>query len=131
MPNQCVHCSKIYQDASIELIKGCSCGSHFFFFFKDKSPQEIQKEAEEITKELTNEEKHEIEQDVREIIGDIDDSMPIILDFESIRVKSPGKFEVDLVSLFKRNPLIYKLEEGKYVIDIASTFQMSGKNKKD
>ena len=131
MPNQCVHCSKIYQDASEELIKGCSCGSHFFFFFKEKSPQEIQKEAEEMTKELTNEEKHEIEQDVREIIGDIDDSKPIILDFESIRIKSPGKFEVDLVSLFKRNPLIYKLEEGKYVIDIASTFQISGKKKKD
>ena len=84
-----------------------------------------------MTKELTNEEKHEIEQDVREIIGDIDDSKPIILDFESIRIKSPGKFEVDLVSLFKRNPLIYKLEEGKYVIDIASTFQISGKKKKD
>ena len=130
MPHQCVHCSIIYRDASSELVKGCSCGSHFVFFFKEKSPKEIQQETEELTKELTSEEKQEMEQDVREIIGDIDDSQPVILDFESVRVQSPGKFEVDLVSLFKGKPLIYRLEEGKYVIDIASTFQMENKKKK-
>lgn len=36
----------------------------------------------------------------------------------------PGKFELDLVHLFnKDNPLIYKLGEGKYVIDLAETFK--------
>lgn len=130
MPHQCVHCGKIYPEASAELMKGCGCGSHFFFFFKEKSPAELKKEAEDITKELTEKEKIEVEHDVRDIIGDIDDSKPIILDFESIRVKSPGKFEVDLVSLFKKKPLIYRLDEGKYIIDIASTFQLGRKKRK-
>mgnify|MGYP001578486892 FL=1 len=49
---------------------------------------------------------------------------PVILEFESINVKKPGKFEIDLTKLFKRSPVIYKLEEGKYIIDVASTFQL-------
>ena len=44
------------------------------------------------------------------------------MDLESVRVIKPGKFEIDIVNLFSKNrPLIYKLEEGKYVIDLAST----------
>jgi len=40
----------------------------------------------------------------------------------------PGKFELDLVHLFnKKEPLIYKLEEGKYIIDIAEMFRRRSK----
>jgi predicted nucleic acid-binding Zn-ribbon protein len=46
----------------------------------------------------------------------------VILDFESIRITEPGKYELDLVNLFGKNPLVYKLEEGKYVIDLSATF---------
>lgn len=67
------------------------------------------------------EDKKQVEKDVREIIGAEDETIPIIFDLESVRVKGPGKFEIDIVNLFnKQRPLIYKLEEGKYVIDIAS-----------
>ena len=55
----------------------------------------------------------------------LDDDKPIILDIESIHILKPGKYELDLVDLFKGKPLVYKLEEGKYVIDIASTFEMT------
>jgi len=48
---------------------------------------------------------------------------PIVLDLESIKIRKPGKFELDLVNLFnKKQPLVYKLEEGKYVIDLAESF---------
>ena len=30
---------------------------------------------------------------------------------------------MDLIDLFKGKPLVYRLEEGKYVIDLASTFK--------
>lgn len=83
----------------------------------------------EETAELTGEEKIEIEEDVRDIVGDIDETKPVILDFESIRVKKPGKFEIDLIKLFKRKPVVYKLEEGKYIIDLASTFQLKKQGK--
>jgi len=57
--------------------------------------------------------------------------IPVILDLESIRVLKPGKFEIDVVNLFSRKrPLIYKLEEGKYIIDLASTLKVSAEELK-
>lgn len=125
MPNRCVRCGKIYDTASPEILTGCSnCGSHYFFFFKEG---DVKLQAE--MKRITREEGEEILNDVREIVGEESDK-PVILDLESIRVKKSGKFEIDLVSLFKRKPIIYKIEDGKYFIDLASTMQLSGKRTK-
>ena len=67
----------------------------------------------------------------RLLIGVVDDDTPVILDLESIRVVGEGKFELDLVKLFnKKMPLIYKLEEGKYIIDLASTLHRNAKGLK-
>jgi len=120
MSHQCVRCGKFYPDGSKELLEGCSCGGKFFFYVKK---QDIKK-AKELTIDLTKEEKQQIEQDVKEIIGDqIEDDQPVVLELENIRVLKPGKYELDLVELFKGKPLVYKLEDGKYVIDLLSTFK--------
>ena len=124
MPHQCVKCGKIYDSASTELLSGCSCGSHYFFFFRDEDI--VMKQQ---TEQLTQEERKEIIKDINEVIGP-EVEKPVILDLESIKVIKPGKFEIDLVSLFKRKPIIYKLEEGKYIIDIASTFQIMHEKEK-
>jgi predicted nucleic acid-binding Zn-ribbon protein len=122
MPHQCVHCSKVYPNASKELIEGCECGSHFFFFIRDDQLSKVK--SDQIQIDFKEEDKKEIEKDVREIIGAEDEEIPVILDLESIRVLGPGKFELDIVNLFnKKRPLIYKLEEGKYIIDLVSTFK--------
>ena len=78
------------------------------------------------TIELEEIDKKQVEHDVREMIGlEEDQEAPVILDLESIRVTGRGKFEIDLVNLFsKKRPLIYKLEEGKYIIDLASTIRI-------
>lgn len=130
MPHQCVHCSKVYPDASRELLEGCSCGSHFFFFIKDEQLNKMKEQKEDIPIPLSQEEKKEVEKDVREIMGIEREDIPVILDLESVRITGPGKFEIDVVNLFsKRRPIIYKLEEGKYIIDLASTFEINlGKN---
>lgn len=121
MAHQCVRCGKIYDSTAPEILKGCECGGHFFFYFKEQDIHEVKEE----TGKLTRDDREEIEEDIKEIIGpNLDESKPVILDFESIRIKKPGKFEIDLVSLFKRKPLIYKVDDGKYIIDIASTFQL-------
>ena len=123
MPHQCVHCGKLYEVASKELLEGCSCGSHFFFFIK-KEHLEALRERKLPTIELGEEEKIRVEKDVREMIGAENEDVPIILDLESVKVLSPGKFEIDVVNLFnEKRPLIYKLEEGKYIIDLASTLR--------
>ncbi len=122
MPHQCVHCGKIYAAGSKELLEGCSqCGSHFFFYIRD---EQFKKLKESPVLEIPKEEKKAIEKDIREIAGITDENAPVILDFESVRAIGDGKFEIDIVNLFRKDrPLIYKLEEGKYIIDLATTFK--------
>ena len=124
MPHQCVRCGKLYEDGSQELLTGCSCGSKFFFFIKKSSIQE----AKRLSSNLTKIEREQIEKDVIDIVGSkFDDSKPVFLDIESIKILKPGKYELDLVDLFRGKPLVYKLEDGKYIIDLVSTFESKEK----
>lgn len=128
MPHQCVRCNTFYDDGASEILKGCKCGGKLFFYVK----KEKLEQAKEATINLTPKEKKQIEKDVFDIIGDTDkEEKPVILDFESIRVIGPGKYELDLVNLFKKEPLIYKVGEGKYMIDVKETLeQFTSKKKK-
>ena len=123
MPHQCTKCGKVYPDASNELLIGCICGSRFFYYIRQEKFEQLQNEKDQILEELNKADKEQIEKDIRELTGlDKKPDEPVILDLESVRVIRPGKFEIDIVNLFSKNrPLIYKLEEGKYVIDLTST----------
>lgn len=119
MPHQCVRCNAMYPDGAQEILKGCGCGARLFFFIKKKHIDE----GKELISNLTIDEKKHIEDDIAEILHiKKEDDRPVILDVESIRVLKPGKYELDLVHLFKRDPLIIKLEEGKYMIDLGQAF---------
>lgn len=120
MPYKCVHCSSLYDDGSEAVLKGCNeCGRKFFFFIrKEQLSQMKQKSEEEV--DLSASEKQQIERDVREISGFEDEETPVFLDFESIKVVKPGKYLVDLGNLFSmEKPRIYKLEDGKYIVDLS------------
>ncbi len=122
MPHQCVRCNTFYGDGSEELLKGCSCGGKLFFYVKKEKLEESKKALEKAN--LSEKDKTQIETDIFEMVGsEIDHEDPIILDLESIRILKPGKYELDLVHLFKGDPLIFKLEEGKYMIDLVETFK--------
>jgi predicted nucleic acid-binding Zn-ribbon protein len=126
MPHQCVHCGKIYPKASKELLEGCSkCKGHFFLYIKE---EDLENKKEQILN-LPKEEKKEVEKEIRDVAGIKKEDSPVILDLESIRSIGSGKFEIDLVNLFnQKRPLIYKMGEGKYIVDLSSAF---GKNKKE
>ncbi len=126
MPHQCVRCSRIIASGSKELLEGCdNCKSHFFFYIRDEQLKKIKESPIEIPEG----EKETIEKDIREMAGITEEDVPVILDLESVRVTGSGKFEIDIVNLFsKERPLIYKLEEGKYIIDLASTLEKSMKD---
>ncbi|MDP7243765.1 MAG: Zn-ribbon containing protein [Flavobacteriales bacterium] len=122
MPHQCVRCNSFYEDGAQELLKGCNCGGRLFFFIKKEKLEDMKKISEESN--LTNKEKEQIEQDVFDLVGsEIDKNQPVILDLEAIRVLRPGKYELDLVHLFKGEPLIFKVEDGKYMIDLVQSFE--------
>jgi len=107
--------------ASKELLEGCAnCHSKFFFYVRE---EQLEKLKETIV-EIPEAEKKKIETDIRDIAGITDIDTPVILDFESVRATGEGKFELDLTNLFnKKRPLVYKLEEGKYMIDLATTMK--------
>ena len=128
MAYKCVHCSELYKDGSQEILTGCAkCGSKFFFFIKEEKLKEIIANGE-IEPQLGTIEKQQIEQDVREIAGLTDEEIPIFLDFESIKVIKPGKYILDLQKLFSQGkPRVYKLEDGKYIVDLSSTVKVEAK----
>ena len=121
MPHQCVRCNTLYEDGAQEILKGCSCGARLFFFIKKKYIEE----GKELISNLSEEEKKNIEEDVAEILNVKleDPDKPVVLDIEAIRIMKPGHYELDLVRLFKNDPLIIKLEEGKYIIDLGQAFK--------
>ena len=122
MAHQCVKCAAIYEDGASDILKGCKeCGGKFFFFIKKEALLKVQ----EVTRNLTEEDRRHIEADVKDIIGLADEDASVILDLASVNVLKPGKFELDLVKLFKGDPLVYKLDDGKYIIDVAATFMQT------
>ena len=127
--HQCVRCGKLYSAGSKELLEGCSeCGGHFFFYIKEEQLNKlianpVQLPAEDIKK---------VEQDIREMAGITEELAPVILDIESVRAMGDGKYEIDIVNIFnKKRPLIYKIEDGKYIIDLSSTLSQNIKDLKE
>ncbi len=129
MPHQCVHCKQIIPAGSKQLLEGCSaCGNHFFFYLKDEQIEKVKENPIEIPEE----DKKQIEKDIREMAGITEEDTPVILDIESVRVTGAGKFEIDLANLFRKDvPLVYKLEEGKYIIDLATTLKQDVRDLKE
>ena len=118
--HQCVRCNTMFEDGSNNILKGCTnCGGKFFFFVRKDALDKVKK----ATALLSQEDKLRMETDVREIIGDEGEDEAVVLDLESVNITEPGKFQLDLVKLFKGDPLVYKLEDGKYLIDVATTFK--------
>lgn len=118
MPHQCTKCSRIIPAGSKEILSGCAtCGSHFFFYIRDDQIERIKEKPIEIASEdLTK-----IEKDIRDLAGIVEPNAPVILDLESVRVLGSGKYEIDVVNLFdNKKPIIYKMDEGKYVIDLSN-----------
>lgn len=121
MPHQCVRCNKFYEDGSIVILKGCDCGGRLFFFIKKEKMEDAKKLTEQV--QLSQEQKLQMESDVFELMGHEPSDEPVVLDLEAIRVTHPGKYELDLVHLFQGEPLVFKLEEGKYIVDIVESFK--------
>lgn len=121
MPYKCVHCNELYDDGSEEILKGCSSCHHKFFFYIRKEQLEKIRNNEISEIEFEGRDKEQVEKDVREIAGLKDEEMPVFLDFESVQIIGPGKYALDLGKLFATDkPIVYKLEDGKYIIDLSS-----------
>ncbi len=136
MPHKCVHCGKLIGVGSKELLDGCAgCGGRFFFYIREEWLEKERLAKEALDKQIEGidnlkpSEKDKVESDVRQILNVTDDEEPVILDIESVRVISPGKFEIDLIALLNRKPIVFKLQEGKYMIDIEGSMPFKKEDK--
>ena len=113
MPHKCLNCNSVYENTSEVIMKGCpKCGKKLFLFIK-KIPENIA----EI--ELTNEQKELVLNELNGFVDLDEPDMPIVLKLENIRVIEPGKYEIDINQLMKKDkPLIYKVQDGSYLIDL-------------
>ena len=131
MPHQCVRCNKFHPDGAMEILKGCTCGGRLFFYIKKEKIEQAKQEIETISN-FSPEQKLQIEEDVEGLLGrKIEEDQTVVLDFESVKIVGPGKYELDLVKLFNGEPIIYRLEDGKYVVDLAQSFEVLAKKKKE
>ena len=115
MPHQCLGCDTIYDNTSEAILNGCpKCGRKAFLYLKD-----IPEEKEEI--ELNSQTKELILEELDEVVHEEDNDKPVILKLENVRILKPGKYEIDINQLLrKEKPIIYKVQDGTYVIDIAT-----------
>lgn len=126
MPNKCTMCGKVHPDDAKYLLEGCDqCGNKFFFYVRE----EHLKQMEEDTKDLTKKEIREIEEDVREIVPEeARRDETVVLDLEAIRIIKPGKYMIDVTTLFNQRPVIIRVGSGRYEIDL-STIKKKWKDK--
>lgn len=126
MPHQCVRCSTFYEDGAKEILEGCKCGCKLFFFIKKEKLERLRAEQQV---DLDQTEREQIEEDIYDLVGhEIDTEKTVVLDLEAIRVLKPGQYEIDIVHLFKNEPLVFRLEDGKYMVDIKTTFKRKRKD---
>lgn len=116
MPHRCMNCGKTYEDDSEELLNGCKCGSSLFMY-----ENEIERDQEEL-----KEEKEEVEDDIREMVGSGEKergNIKIEFDLDSIKVREEGVYDINVSRLLEELPLVIEKSEGVYKIHLPSAFK--------
>lgn len=137
MPHKCTRCENIFKDGAAIILNGCpKCGWNKFLYVRDESPAsaaktEISTNTARISPEASN-----FIREVDEILG-IKEETPELKNepakevgnrIESIRILSPGQYELNLESLLERKEIVMALkEDGTYIVNLPSVF----KKKKD
>ncbi|MBN2734280.1 MAG: Zn-ribbon domain-containing protein [Methanomicrobiaceae archaeon] len=117
MPHKCTQCGREFKEGSTEILKGCpSCGGKKFFYIKK---DDIHKDIleEKSIKKIAEEKKEEI----IEIKPEAKEKTEIYDRIESIRVVSPGSYELNIDKLAKGDEMIMQMgTDDKYIVDILS-----------
>ncbi len=135
MPHKCTRCESIFRDGAAIILNGCpKCGWNKFLYVRDERtapvteiktekgiiPPEASKFIKEVDELIGNKtikpQVEEIKQKPRsEEIGDR---------VESVRILSPGQYELNLESILKRDEIVMALkEDGTYIVHLPSVFQ--------
>ncbi|HLB71373.1 MAG: Zn-ribbon domain-containing protein [Candidatus Methanoperedens sp.] len=133
MPHKCTRCESIFKDGAAIILNGCpKCGWNKFFYVRDPSgPSQIGsngtippaaskfiKEVDELlgkTPQVQSESKETKVETRPQEVGER---------VESVRILSPGQYELNLDSILKREEIVMALkEDGTYIVHLPSVFQ--------
>jgi predicted nucleic acid-binding Zn-ribbon protein len=138
MPHKCTKCESIFRDGAAIILNGCpKCGWNKFLYVKDEHtpadwekpgtsagsiPEAASKFIKEVDDLLGNKQpelKPKLElKEVKAKPDEIGDRV------ESVRILSPGSYELNLESLLEREEIVMALkEDGTYIVHLPSVFQ--------
>ncbi|HJJ88697.1 MAG TPA: Zn-ribbon domain-containing protein [Methanocorpusculum sp.] len=125
MPHKCTQCGREFRDGSVEILRGCpSCGGKKFLYVSEGV-----RNSDILEEKSIADIAHETKQEILEIREQVPASKPtdILERVESVRIVSPGKYELNLERLAMSQDIIIGVADGKYMLDLPS---MSKKKQK-
>lgn len=152
MPHQCTNCQTIYENGDSEILEGCSCGSNKFQYVEKVSDLE-QTDSQEVTNTAQDEARRSVAteeeiENAKPYAGDEPTDADEITDadvpnqevkvkrdpdtlkdelnsqFEGIRILEQGKYQINLMQLYKNNTQVISIQEdGKYIINVSETYE--------
>lgn len=151
MPHKCTRCETVFKDGAAIILNGCpECGWNKFLYVRDEKvekavsavepvsiagktadanitvPQPAAKFIREVDEILANKDvQSEIkdETEVKELKAE-KKTEEIGSRVESVRILSPGQYELNLDSIMKREEIVMALkEDGTYIVHLPSVFQ--------
>ncbi|MHC1599883.1 MAG: Zn-ribbon domain-containing protein [Candidatus Methanospirareceae archaeon] len=110
--HKCLKCGKKFERITEAMLKGCpECGGKLFLYLKDG--EDIS--AAELVDRIKIDEREPIEGEK----------------IESLRILSPGVYELNLDKLLERKEIVMRLKEnGTYVVPLPSLFRKKKQKKK-
>ncbi len=135
MPHKCTRCESIFKDGAAIILNGCpKCGWNKFLYVKDERTAEkmeipagsIPPAASKFIKEVDDILGNKPAPAQPELKGTKVETKPeeIGSRVESVRILSPGSYELNLESLLDREEIVMALkEDGTYIVHLPSVFQ--------
>jgi predicted nucleic acid-binding Zn-ribbon protein len=133
MPHKCTRCEGIFKDGAAIILNGCpKCGWNKFLYVKDAAAPH----SEPVIKESIPPAASRFIKEIDEILGNkvvepeskeakVEPKPDEIGErVESVRIVSPGSYELNLESLLERDEIVMALkEDGTYFVHLPSVFQ--------
>jgi len=132
MPHKCTRCENIFRDGAAIILNGCpKCGWNKFLYVKD----EYATDQQVVSSDAIPPAATQFIKEVDELLGN--KPAPVVKEskeekkneeigerVESVRILSPGQYELNLDSIMKRDEIVMALkEDGTYIVHLPSVFQ--------
>lgn len=137
MPHKCTKCESVFRDGAAIILNGCpKCGWNKFLYVRDETtplPEKTQMPAGSIPPAASK-----FIKEIDELLGNKSiPPQPVQKELkvetkpeevgervESVRILSPGSYELNLDSIMKRDEIVMALkEDGTYIVHLPSIFQ--------